>query len=140
MMSDSDDQFSQATDLIELGRSEEALAIFQTLLRTDSNNAAIWNNIGILRFMQGEYRDAVNAFGQATEFNPEFTNAWFNKSLALIHLGKDTGALRTLDKVLKLNPRDNEAQSQRALIVRKMAQVRDARRTDSHSVQSQLRV
>jgi tetratricopeptide (TPR) repeat protein len=67
----------------------------------------------------------MNAFSQATDINPEFVNAWFNKSLALIHLGKDTEALRALDRVLKLKPRDKEAQSQRALIVRKMSEVSD---------------
>jgi tetratricopeptide (TPR) repeat protein len=72
----------------------------------------------------------VNAFGQATDIDPEFTNAWFNKSLALVNLGKDIDALRALDKAIKLNPRDKEAQSQRALIVRKMAKVSDMGRTD----------
>ena len=139
-MPDTHDQFTQATDLVELGRLDEALAIFQALLKTDSNNVTIWNTIGIIRFRQGEYREAVNAFGQATDTDPEFTNAWFNKSLALINLGKDTEALRALDKVLTLNPLDIEAQSQRALIVGKMAQVSDTRKTDSHSAQSQLRV
>jgi tetratricopeptide (TPR) repeat protein len=132
--------FSEATELVELGRLDEALTIFQELLKTDSNNATIWNNIGIILFRQGKYRDAVNAFGQATDTDPEFTNAWFNKSLALVHLGKDTEALRALDKVLKLNPQDKEAQSQRELIVRKMAHVSDMGRTDSRSAQSQLRV
>jgi len=120
-MPDPRDLFSEATDFVELGRLDEALALFQTILRTDSNNATIWNNIGIIRFRQGKYRDAVNAFGQATDIDPEFSNAWFNKSLALIHLNKETEALRALDKVLKVNPRDSEAQSQRALIVGKLA-------------------
>jgi hypothetical protein len=57
-----------------------------------------------------------------------------------VNLEKDTEALRALDKVLKLNPRDKEAHSQRVLIVRKMAEVSDDGRTDSHSAQSQLRV
>jgi tetratricopeptide (TPR) repeat protein len=139
-MPDAPDLFSEATELIELGRLDEALAIFQALLKIDSNNATIWNNIGIILFRQGKYRDAVNAFGQATDTDPEFTNAWFNKSLPLVHLGKDTEALRALDKVLKLNPRDKEAESQRALIVRKMSQICDTGKTDSQSVQSQLRV
>ena len=87
-----------------------------------------------------KYRDAVNAFGQATDTGPGFTNAWFNKSLALVNLGKDTEALRALDKAITLNPRDKEAQPQRALIVRKMAEVSDTGRTDSQSAQYQLRV
>jgi tetratricopeptide (TPR) repeat protein len=140
MMPDSQDLFTQATELAEQGLLDEALTLFQALLKTDSNNATLGNNIEIIRFRQGKYRKAVNAFGQATDVNGEFTNAWFNKSLALVNLEKDTEALRALDKVLKLNPRDNEAQSQRVLIVRKMAQVSDTGRTDSQSAQSQLRV
>ena len=140
IMPDAPDLFSEATELVELGRLDEALAIFQALLKTDSNNATIWNNLGIILFRQGKYRDAVNAFGQATDTDPGFTNAWFNKSLALVNLGKDTEALRALDKAITLNPRDKEAQSQRALIVRKMAVVSDTGRTDSQSAQSQLRV
>jgi tetratricopeptide (TPR) repeat protein len=66
-------------------------------LKTDSNNATVWNNIGIIRFRQGKYHDAVNAFGQAMDNDPEFTNAWFNKSLALVHLEKDTEALCALE-------------------------------------------
>jgi len=86
-----------------------------------------------------KYRDAVNAFGQATDTDPGFTNAWFNKSLALVNLGKDTVALPSFDKAIKLNPRDKEAQSQRALILRKMVHGSDTERTDSQSAQSQLR-
>jgi len=140
MMPDSQDLFKQATELAEGGLLNEALTIFQTIVKTDSNNAIVWNNIGIIQFRQGKYRDAVNAFGQATDIDPQFTNAWFNKSLALLHLGKETEALRALDKVIKLNPRDKEAQSQSALIVRKMARVSDTGKKDSHSAQSQLRV
>ena len=139
-MPDAFDLFNDATEFAELGRLDEALAIFQTLIRTDPNNATIWNNIGVIQFRQGKYRDAVNAFGQATDIDPHFTNAWFNKSLALVYLSKDTEALKVLDKVLTLNPLDKEAQSQRALIVRKMTQVRDTRQTDLQSTQSQLRV
>ena len=139
-MPDSQDLFTQATDLVELGLLDEALTIFQTLLKTDSNNAVIWNNVGIIQFRQGKYREAVNAFGQATDTDPEFTNAWFNKSLALVNLGKDTEALRALDKVFKLNPHDKETQSQRVLIVRKMAQDSDTGNTESQSTQSQLRI
>ena len=139
-MSSAREQFAQATDLAELGRYDEALALFQALLKTDSNNATIWNNIGIIQFRQGKYRDAVNAFGQAADISPLFTDALFNKSLALVNLGEDTGALRALDKVLKLNPSDQEALSQRALIVGKMARAGDKKKPDPEPVQNHLRV
>ena len=141
-MPDVHEQFSEATDLAELGRYEEALALFLVLLKTDSNNATIWNNIGIIRFRHGDYRDAVNAFGQAADIDPASTDALFNKSLALVNLGKDTEALRAFDKVLTLNPRDNEAQSQRALIVGKLARAGEKKKPgpEPEPVQSQLRV
>ena len=41
--------------------------------------------MGNPRSGKGKYRDSVNAFGQATDTDPEFTNAWFNKSLALVN-------------------------------------------------------
>ena len=59
-MPDARDLFSEATELVELGRLDEALALFQALLKTDSNNATLWNNIGIILFRQEKYRDAVN--------------------------------------------------------------------------------
>ena len=70
----------------------------------------------------------MNAFGQATDTD-RIHKRWFNKSLGLVHIGKDTKALRVLDKGLNLNPREKEAQSQRALIVRKMGRlmIRDSR-------------
>ncbi|MGA8778371.1 tetratricopeptide repeat protein [Methanoregula sp.] len=139
-MPDAFDLFNEATELAEQGQLDEALVLFQALIRTDNNNATIWNNIGIIQFRQGKYIDAVNAFGQATDIDPQFTNALFNKSLAFVHLKKDTEALRALDKVLKLNPHDKEAQSQLALIVQKMAHACEPLKTDSQSVQSQLRV
>jgi tetratricopeptide (TPR) repeat protein len=55
-MPDPPDLFSEATERAELGHLGEALAIFQALLKTDKNNAIIWNNIGIIQFRQGKYR------------------------------------------------------------------------------------
>jgi tetratricopeptide (TPR) repeat protein len=88
----------------------------------------------------GKYRKAVNAFGQAADINPESAGAWFSKSLALVHPGKDTEALRAPGKVLMLNPRDREAQSQRAIIVGKMSRASSSGKPDLQSVQSRLRV
>jgi tetratricopeptide (TPR) repeat protein len=65
MMPDPQDLFTQATELVEFGRLDEALALFLALIKTDSNNATIWNNLGIIFFRQGKYREAVNAFGNS---------------------------------------------------------------------------
>ena len=134
------EQFSEAADHAELGRYDEALTLFSALLKTDLNNAIIWNTIGIIQFRQGKYREAVNAFGQAADINPAHTRALFNKSLALVHLGKEAEALRALDKVLALDPYDDEAQSQWALIVGRLARAGETKKPERGPVQSRLRV
>ena len=50
IMPDSRDLFSEATELVKPGRLDEVLALFPALLKTDSNNSAVWNNPGIIRF------------------------------------------------------------------------------------------
>lgn len=140
-MPDDRDMVIRANDYIECGQLEEALAILQALLKTDANNAPLWNRVGILRFRQGRYREALLAFDQATAIDPAFTHAWFNKSLVLLFLGKEHEALRALDKVLELNPRDAEARSQRNLIVGRMARTAtETEKPTAQSPQSRLRI
>jgi len=49
-MPDAPDLFTPANELVEPGRLDEALTLFPALLKTDSNNATLWNNVGIIRF------------------------------------------------------------------------------------------
>jgi len=55
-MPDARDLFTRANELVKHGLLDEALALFPALLKTDSNNATLWNNVGIIRFWQGECR------------------------------------------------------------------------------------
>lgn len=64
------------------------------------------------------YQDALFAFAQATDIDPEFDQAWYNKGGALLRLRKYLEAIRAFDKALKLNPRDQEALYQRDLAQR----------------------
>jgi len=67
-----------------------------------------------------KYRDALNSFGQATDIDPEFNEAWYNKGIALMNLGKNLEAIRAFDKVLKINPHDRRAHDQRDLAQKKI--------------------
>ena len=49
-MPDARDLFTHPTELVKHGRLDEALTLFQAFLKTDSNNSAVWNNPGIIRF------------------------------------------------------------------------------------------
>jgi tetratricopeptide (TPR) repeat protein len=119
-MPDARDLFSEATELVELGRLDEALALFQALLKLDANNANAWYNKAIILFKMCRYQDALNSFAQATDIDPEFTEAWYYKGMALVHNGKYLEAIRAFDKVLKIKPHDERAREQRDLAQKKI--------------------
>jgi len=78
----------------------------------------------------GRYQDALNSFAQAADIDPEFTEAWFNKGLALMHMGKYLEAIRAFNKVLKIHPFDERAHEQVDLAQRKIME------SCSHAAQS----
>ena len=58
------------------------------------------------------YQDALNSFAQATDIDPEFTEAWYNKGMALMHQQKYLEAIRAFNKLLKIHPYDVRANEQ----------------------------
>lgn len=66
------------------------------------------------------YQDALNSFAQATDIDPEFTEAWYNKGMALMNLQKYLGAIRAFNKLLKIHPHDERAHEQRDRALKKI--------------------
>ena len=115
------DLIRQATGLAETGMHKEALAVLRIAIRQDPNNTIAWYNQGVTVYALGNFRDAVNAFGQAADIDPDFTDAWFNKGMALAHLDKNIEALRAFERVLQIDPRDQEARNQRDRVLKKLS-------------------
>ena len=59
------------------------------------------------------YQDARNLFAQAADIDPGFAEAWYNKGIVLMTLGKYLEAIRTFDKAITINPNDHDARQQR---------------------------
>jgi len=115
------DLIRQATGLAEMGMHKETLALLRTAIRQDSNNANLWYNLGVTLTTLGNYRDSVNAFGQAADIDPRFMDAWFNKGMALAHLDKNIEALMAFERVLRIDPHDPRVRVQRDSILEKLS-------------------
>ena len=50
--------------------------------------AADWFNKGDALTSQGKYDEAIQAYDQAIQLNPNYDNAWYNKGVALKALGR----------------------------------------------------
>ncbi|MEM2294562.1 MAG: tetratricopeptide repeat protein, partial [Nitrososphaerota archaeon] len=92
-------------DLINEGKIDDALKI--------TDDAEALNDIGISFGLEGAYEIAVKIFGRATQLNPNFVEAWYNKGLALYRLGRLEEALKCYDKAIRINPNDAKARALR---------------------------
>ena len=57
---------------------------------------------------------------EAADIDPEFAEAWYNKGIALMTLGKYLEAIRTFDKAIALDPNNHEAREPRDLAQKKI--------------------
>ena len=57
----------------------------------------------------GRNQDSLNSFAQAADIDPDFTEAWYNKGMALMEFGKYLEAIRAFDTLLKIDPHNGRA-------------------------------
>ena len=62
---------------------------------------------GNVRYLQEKYADAYEDYSEASRLDPQYTDAWSNKGVALGRLGKQDDALKCFDKAIEtpMSPR-----------------------------------
>ncbi len=88
------------------GRTEEAIAEFQTALRYEPRHAKAVNNLGLALALQGKPNDALELFTRALELEPGMTVARVNLARTLNQLGRYDEALPHFTRLHKILPRD----------------------------------
>ncbi|MDD1752264.1 MAG: tetratricopeptide repeat protein [Methanotrichaceae archaeon] len=68
------------------------------------NNALVWISKGFALVKLDKYNEAIKAFDEALDLNPNSATAWSGKGSALEKLGKDDEAIMAFDKALDLDP------------------------------------
>lgn len=69
--------------LVGLGRFQEAVTEYEKVLRIQSQNAGVHNNLGVALSQQGKLDEAIVHFNQAVRIDPNHTNARNNLNRAL---------------------------------------------------------
>jgi tetratricopeptide (TPR) repeat protein len=94
---------SETEDIFEIDPDEEIEEeiIEEEIILTED---ALLNNAGIEKFNEGNLEDAISEFTSAIEFNPENSEAYFNRGIALAESGNIEDALQDYQTVLVLNP------------------------------------
>ena len=77
-----DDRVDQALAMAEKGRIRSGERILSKLLDEHPHSDMVQYGMGVVCLMKEDYDEAVGYFDRATEINPYFAEAWFNKGAA----------------------------------------------------------
>jgi len=137
----------KGAELSHSGNYEEAIKCFDKALELDPNLANSWYNRGNPFMGLKNYEEAIKCYKMALELSPTYLNAWFNLGDAWTKLGEETlgtlhysnaeislmetqrfrEAIKCFDKVLELDPNDNDALVCRSDLVTRLAKIKSKR-------------
>ena len=86
-----------------------ALFVFNPAFADLSSDAKIEYNKGIQFYQTGMYSQAADCFKKATEYDPNFIDAYFNLGSLLEYLKQDDDALNAFKQIILRKPDDYEA-------------------------------
>ncbi len=114
---------AQGTVLAMLGKQQAALDYCNRGLQPLS--AEGFNARGLVHLIFKQLSRAIADFDQAIALDPEFSKAWHNRGIALARMGKDKGALESVERSLTMDPQPS-AQALAAYLLVKQGEFRQA--------------
>jgi len=105
----SSEQLRRARELLVAGKPEDAIPIYQELVRTVPNNPELLTNLCIAEFKAKRYRDATEQEQAALRLEPDLPSANLFLGASYVELGESAAAIPPLNKVLGTQPNDRNA-------------------------------
>ena len=102
--------------LLDLGRTEEAVAAYQQAIRLQANYANAHGNLAIAYLALAQYDLALASFDRALQLDPQLHGMRNNRANALQNLHRFDDALRAYDDILQLDPRDSIATANKGML------------------------
>jgi protein O-mannosyl-transferase len=96
-------------DTASIGKRDDEVTQLLELLNHDSNNAIVYNNLGIVLSQQGKPDEAIAQFDKATQEDPKSPWAYFNEAVVLQERGRAREAAAHYAKAIDLRPAWPEA-------------------------------
>lgn len=109
----------------EAGRVDEAATDYEAALALVPERPSVMGNLGLMRFHQQRWAEAVDLLAQAAAQDP---GRALTRAIALLRLNRLDEALAALDHTLSLDDRMAEAWSQRGHLMREAGHLDEAAR------------
>jgi tetratricopeptide (TPR) repeat protein len=117
-MHDSSQALDEAVDFHRKGNLAAAEGLYLQLLKARSDHFDVLQMLGVLRYQQGRFLDALSLIGAALKTNPDFPPALLNYGLVLDALKRHEEALASYDRALAIQPSYAEALYNRGVVLR----------------------
>jgi tetratricopeptide (TPR) repeat protein len=95
-----------ASEMIQAGKGEEAVALFQEMLQREPNNAQLHRLLGVVYETLKRPDDALRAYERARQLEPNDTWTLYHIAQLQIQQGRKETAWETLTTALRTNPDD----------------------------------
>jgi tetratricopeptide (TPR) repeat protein len=93
-----------AVALTKKGRTDEAIAHIQTVLKLYPNDAKAYYNLGNALLQKGQLDDAIAAYEKALSIQTRFADAHYNLAIALTQKGEVDAAIAEYQKAVQDKP------------------------------------
>lgn len=121
------EKLNKVVQLQKEGKLHESMNIL-----TEIENKYL-KNMSAVYFLKGNnfiivenYLKAIYEYDRATTINPDFADAWYNKSIALFKLGRYEDVIACCDRVISINPKASASLVQKASALGKLGRYEDA--------------
>lgn len=108
--------FNRFLDAFKAGKWDEAISLMQEIARLEPESADPYYYIGEAYRQKGDTANAMDAYNQALQKNPEFGAAYVGLTRARIQIDPGANVLPLLDEAIRFDPNFGEAYLERAKI------------------------
>jgi len=104
-----DPLLDEAHALYTQKRLDEAIAVYNRALQTNTTNPQGWQGYGLTQRLRGLHEDALSSFERALQLDPGLVTSWNGKGSVLARLRRQQDALDAFEHALQLDPQNAAA-------------------------------
>lgn len=102
--------------LMQEGRFDESIDIYNRFIKKDSSNYIFYDKLGYVHLRKDDYRTAIDYYNKSLELNKKNINAIKNLSFLLPYDKKTMLAIELLTKAIEMDPDDMDLYARRGTI------------------------
>ena len=99
-------QAQRAQELVTAGKVDEAIPIYQALVRNSPDNPVLLLNLSVAEYTGRRFREAAASAAAALKLHPDLLPAHLFLGASLLELGELPAAIESLKTVVAANPRE----------------------------------